>query len=104
MEQSFSDCYSHVIIKGRKFRNLSIFPWWSSLTGRSHLTILMDRIIQMTINRSSNDIGGPSGKTENAVASEKWAKIYHHMVAMWKHLNERVQRNTKHANIELGVH
>ena len=57
-----------------------------SLSGRSHSMILMDQIIEMTINRSRWEIGGLSGKTENLGASERWAKI----VAMRKHLNEKV--------------
>ena len=28
-------------------------------------------------------------------------KIHHHIVAMWEHLNEKVRKNTKDANIEL---
>ena len=63
----------------------------------------MDQIIEKTINGSCNNIGGLSGKTENVGASERWTKIHHHMVAMWKHLNEKVRRNTKHINIELGA-
>ena len=57
-----------------------------SLSGRSHSMILMDQIIEMTINRSRWEIGGLSDKTENLGASERWAKI----VAMRKHLNEKV--------------
>ena len=57
-----------------------------SLSGRSNSMIIMDQIIEMTINRSRREIGGLSGKTENLGAIERWAKI----VAMREHLNEKV--------------
>ena len=65
--------------------------------------IPMDQIIEMTINRSCKEIGGLSGKTENVGASERWAKIHHHMVARREHLNEKVRKNAKDVNIELGA-
>ena len=74
-----------------------------SLSRRSHSMIPMDQIIEMTINRSCKEIGGLSGKTENVGASERWAKIHHHMVARREHLNEKVRKNAKDVNIELGA-
>lgn len=44
-----------------------------------------------------------SGKTESLGASKWWAKINHDMLAVWKHLNEKVWKYAKHVNIELGA-
>ena len=46
-----------------------------SLTGNPHSKIPMDQIIETTINRSSKEMGGLSGKTENRGASQKWMRI-----------------------------
>ena len=63
----------------------------------------MEQLIEMTINRSCKEIGGFSGKIENVGASERWAKIHRHMEAMREHLNEKVRKNIRDANIELGA-
>ena len=77
------------------FQYLHDRDFTGSLRGRSHLMIPMDQIIEMTINQSCRENNGLSGKTEKIGASERWAKIHHHMVAIHKHLNEKVQKNTK---------
>ena len=74
-----------------------------SLSGRSHWMTPIDQIIEMTIYQSCKEIGGLSGKTENVGASNKLAKIYHHIVAMRERLNEKVQKNKKEVNIELSA-
>ena len=59
-----------------------------SLIGRAHTMIPMDQMIEITINRSSKETGGLSGKTEKVGATERWGRIHHHMVAMREHLNK----------------
>ena len=56
----------------------------------------------MTINQSCKEIGGLSSKTENVGASDRWAKIHHHIEAIRQHLNEKVRKNIKEVNIELS--
>ena len=65
--------------------------------------IPMDQIIEMTINRSCKEIGGLSGKTENVGASENWGKNSPSHGSNVGNLNEKVRKNTKHVNIELGA-
>ena len=45
----------------------------------------------MTINRSSKDTGGLSGKTENVGASERWMRINHIMVTLREHLDALIK-------------
>lgn len=54
------------------FQYLHDWGFTCSLSVRSHSMIPMDRIIEMTINRSCNRIGGLSSKTENVGASERY--------------------------------
>ena len=45
----------------------------------------------MTINRSSKDTVGLSGKTENVGASERWMCINHIMAALREHLDALIK-------------
>ena len=99
--------YTHML--PLKEENLEAFQYLhdrgftGSLSGRSHSMIPMNQIIEMTMNQSCKEIGGLSGKTQNVGASERWAEIHHHMIAMREHLNGKVQRNTKDVNIDLDT-
>ena len=73
-----------------------------SLSGRAHTMIPINQMIEMTINRSSKETGGLSGKSENVGATERRGRIHHHMVAMRERLNKKIKKNTKHVNVELG--
>ena len=58
-----------------------------SLSDLPYLRIPCDQVIEMTINQSSKDTGGLSGKTENVGASERWMRINHIMAALREHLD-----------------
>ena len=62
-----------------------------SLSGLPYSRIPCDQVIEMTINRSSKDTGGLSGKTENVGASERWMRINHIMAALREHLDALIK-------------
>ena len=74
----------------------------SSISGLPHSKIPCDQIIEMTINRSSKDTGGLSGKTENVGASERWMRINHIMAALREHLDTIVRKRTLSKHIDVG--
>ena len=73
-----------------------------SLTGKPHSRIPFDQVIEMTINRSCKDVGGLSGKTQNTGASQRWAKINHHIVALREYHNQRIRKKTSTKHVDLG--
>ena len=50
--------------------------------------ILMDLVIEMTINRSSKESSGLTGKTKNPEACARWIKVNHFLVALIKRQNK----------------
>ena len=62
------------------------------LTGKPHSKITIDPVIKMTINRSSKEIGGLTGKTENLGAYARWTKINHFLVALREHQNKILRK------------
>ena len=74
-----------------------------SLTGKTHSRIPFDQVTKMTINRSCKDVGGLSGNTQNAGATEMWRKIHNHIVALREHLNKKINKKTKERHVELGT-
>ena len=85
--------YYYVHMLSLKKENLEAFVYLQksgfcgSFSGRAHTMIPMEQMIEMTINRSSKETGGLSGKTVNVGATERWERIHHHMVAMRERLN-----------------
>ena len=73
-----------------------------SLTCKPVLKILMDLVIEMTINRSSKESGGLTGKTKNPEACARWIKFNHFLVALRKHQNKTLEKNRNGRHIELG--
>ena len=73
-----------------------------SLSGNKHTKIPMDQIIEVTINRSSKETGGLSGKTEDAGASNQWIHINHHMAALKEYLDGMIRKVAKSGHVELG--
>ena len=74
-----------------------------SLTGQKFTMIPMDQMIEMSINRSSKEIAGLSGLTENLGASERWMRINHLLAALKQHLEERTQRGQLSKHAEVGI-
>ena len=73
------------------------------LTGKPHSKIAIDPVIKMTINRSSKEIGGLTGKTENLGAYARWTKINHFLVALREHQNKILRKkNRNERHIELS--
>ena len=50
--------------------------------------ILMNLVIEMTINRSSKESSGLTGKTKNPEACARWIKVNHFLVALIKRQNK----------------
>ena len=73
-----------------------------SLTGKPHSKIPMDQVIEMTINCSSKETSGLTGKTENPGACARWTKINHFSVALREHQNKILRKNRNERHIELG--
>ena len=73
--------YYYVHMMSLREENSSAFKYLEdggfsgSLSCKPHSRIPFDEIIEMTINRSSKDIGGLSGNTQNLGATERWARI-----------------------------
>lgn len=65
--------------------------------------ISVDQAVKMTINRSCKETDSLSAKTENLAVSDRQAEIHHYMEEMREHLYEKVWKNTKNVNIELGA-
>ena len=61
LENSHPDMFNHMLNQG----------FTISLSGQPFTQISCDQVIEMTINRAPKDIGGLSGKTKNAGASER---------------------------------
>ena len=74
-----------------------------SLSGRPRSNILMDQIIETTINRFSKSTGGIGGKTEHPGACEKWTRLNYYLCALKKkHMDKKV-RTIKHVqHVEFG--
>ena len=70
-----------------------------SLTGKPHSKIPMEQVIEMTINRSSKETGGFTGKTENPGACSRWTKINHFSVALREHQNKILRKNRNESHI-----
>ena len=73
-----------------------------SLSGLPYSRIPCDQVIEMTINRSSKDTGGLSGKTENVGASERWMRINHIMAALREHLDALIKTRSWNKHVDLG--
>ena len=73
-----------------------------SLTGKPHSKISMDQVIQMTINRSSKETDGLTGKTENPWGCSRSTKINYSLVVLRKHQHKilRVNRNERHIELD----
>ena len=73
-----------------------------SLSGLPYSRIPCDQVIQMTINQSSKDTGGLSGKTEDVGASERWMRINYIMAALREHLDALIKTKSwnKHVDLE----
>ena len=56
----------------------------------------------MTINRSSKETGGLTGKTENPGDCARCTKINHFLVALREHQNKILRKNRNERHIELG--
>ena len=56
----------------------------------------------MAINKSYKDIGGLSGNTENSGATQGWARIHHHIVALREHQNKKMKRKTMQKHVQLS--
>ena len=85
------------------FQYLEDSGFSGSLSCKPHSRIPFDQIIEMMINRSSKDIGGLSGNTQNRGATERWTRIQHLMVAMREHLNKKIRKNVNESRVELGA-
>ena len=55
----------------------------------------------MTINRSSKETSGLTGKTENLGACARWTKINYFIVALREHQNKILRKNRNQRHIEL---
>ena len=73
-----------------------------SVTGKSYSKTPVDQFIEMTINRSSKETGGLTGKTENPVACARWTKINHFLVSIREHQNKILRNNRNERHTELG--
>ena len=62
----------------------------------------MDLVIEMTINRSSKESGGLTGKTKNPEACARWIKVNHFLVALIKRQNKILWKNRNEGHTELG--
>ena len=93
--------YYYVHIQALEEENIAAYKYLeqggfsSSLTGKPHSRVPYDQVIEMTISRSCKDVGGPSGNTQNLGATERWTKIYHHIVALREYLNKKIKRTLK---------
>ena len=56
----------------------------------------------MTINRSSKETGGLSGKTENVGTSERWMRNNHIMAALRENLDEVTRKRQTSTHADLG--
>ena len=73
-----------------------------SLSGLPYSRIPCDQVIQMTINHSSKDTGGLSGKTEDVGASERWMHINYIMAALREHLDALIKTKSWNKHVDLG--
>ena len=73
-----------------------------SLTGKAHTKIAMDQIMETTINRSSKEVGGLSGNTENEGASERWIRINHFMSALKEHQHRKIRKKKVQHHEDIG--
>ena len=93
-------------LKGRlpqAYKYLAGGGFSGSMTGNKFTCIPMDQMIEMTINRSSKEVGGLSGITENLGASERWARINHILAALKLHLDEKTKLGQGWKHVELGA-
>ena len=56
----------------------------------------------LTINKSCKDVGVILGNTENPSATQRWARIHHHIVALLEHQNKKIKKKTIQKHVELG--
>lgn len=63
-----------------------------SLSEKPFTNIPIDKMIEMTINRSLKEVGGLLGITENKGASKRWMQISHILSGLQLHLD--VKTNT----------
>ena len=63
-----------------------------SLSEKTFTMILIDQMIEMTINKSSKVVGGLSGVTENKGTNERLMRINHFHATLKQHLDLKIQR------------
>ena len=56
----------------------------------------------MTINKSCENVGGLFGNTENPGATQRQARIHHHIFALREHQNNEIKKKTMQKHFELG--
>ena len=74
-----------------------------SLTCKPYSRIPLDKVIEMTINRSCKDVRGLSRNKQNPGATEKWTRMHYHIVALREHLNKKILNKTKERHVDLGT-
>ena len=75
------------------------FP--GSLSGQIFTMILMDQMIEMTINKSSKVVG-LTGATDKKGASERWMQVNHFLAALKQHLDLKIQRGQLRQHAEFS--